>query len=249
MRRSAIVAVTLLAFLAASCGDDGSPPAAKPAPKATAAKTTPTKKGGKAALGVQVYTKVEETVSEEEKKSIRRAFVENDYAPDSSGNVNRDPFRSYVIRQVGTGVTTQTQSKEEGDEKCSEAQLKATKYAVRALILIGIVLRGAKSYALFRDTRGEGHIVKRNDCLGKEKARVTKIDAAFVSLEITQDAGLNQVQRPTVEQTIKLHTKDLEVPLDEDEGTEEAPPPAEPTTAAPPGMAPPPGGNGGGNAQ
>jgi Tfp pilus assembly protein PilP len=247
--RLGAVAIALLGMLGASCGDDPPPAAAKPAAAkpATTAKTTAKK--GKPGPQLQVYTKVEELVSDEEKKSIRRAFVENDYAPDSSGNLNRDPFRSYVIRQVGTGVTTTTTAKEEGDEKCSEKQLKATTYAVRALVLIGIVLRGAKSYALFRDTRGEGHTVMRNDCLGKEKARVTVIDAAFVKLELMPDASLNLTQRPVVEQTIKLHSKDLEVPLDDADAVEEVPPLVPLPPAEPSSPTPPPSGNGGGNTQ
>ena len=253
----ATFAIAVLGLALTACGGDDAPAAAKPPAKAAPAKSAAAKKGGKLAATVQVYTKVEEVVTEEERKTIRRPFVDKDFAPDSSGNENRDPFRSYVVRQVGTGPQAQQQPKEEGDDNCSAEQMKAPRYNIRALVLIGIVLRGAKSYGLFRDTAGVGWIVKRNDCLGKEKARVTKIDAEFVALEVVPDAGLNQAQRPPVEQTIKLHQKDLEIPVDMAEGSEEAPsegnkvPPAQPAapstpTAQPTPVAPPPTGAGGG---
>ena len=210
----ALVAALLGAALALSgCGDDEET-AAKPAPaparssaKATTASTA--KKGKQVAL--QLYTKVEDLIPDaDERKTIRHEFRERDFAPDSTGNENRDPFRSYVVRQPGVGNnSSKPAATVEATETCSKKQQIAPNYSLRDLRLIGIVLRGAKSYGLFRDSGGLGWVVRRNDCLGKEKARVKDIGAGFVTLDVAVEATASQ--NPAQERSIQLYPEDLQL--------------------------------------
>ncbi len=232
-----------LALPTLGCGDDApkqssgaaTKPAAKPKPK-----RKPRGKKGK----LKAYTKVEDLVGAEEAAKIRHKFVASDFNPDPSGDERRDPFRSYVVSQsikkseVG-GLTVAT------TEVCTEKNMVAPSplakdprarmsYSLRDLQLRGVVLRGTKSYALFRDSGGFGHTVRRGDCLGKEKAKVVKIGAGFVRLEVIPDALPNQPAREPQKREIQLHPEELEIDevVDDSSGplpTPEPPPPSPPS--------------------
>jgi hypothetical protein len=90
---------------------------------------------------------------------------------------------------------------------------------MRDLRLIGIVLRGTRSYALFRDSAAFGHIVKRGDCLGKEKARVDSIGAGFVRLEVTPEAPPGGAAPDPQMRDIQLHPEELQLQDAETDGT------------------------------
>src|SRR5262245_39776329 len=104
--RSMPLLVAALAF-AISCGDDEPAPAAQPKvdkndPEAAAAppprpggppSPAGQKPGDKAPPSLRPYPKIAE--------DDRREFRERDFQPDPTGAENRDPFRSYVIRQPG----------------------------------------------------------------------------------------------------------------------------------------------------
>jgi hypothetical protein len=158
------------------CGDDG-PGASKP--KKAGGKRRGRTKKAKAAKGgaLQAYDKVPD--------EYRHKFVEGDFRADVTGEENRNPFRSYVINS-STKATEISAS--DITEICSKDNSVASNYSLRNLRLIGIVLRGTKSYALFRDTAAFGHIVRRGDCLGKEQARVETIGAGFVRLTVIPEA-------------------------------------------------------------
>jgi hypothetical protein len=66
----------------------------------------------------------------------------------------------------------------------------------RELKLVGIVSKGTTRWALFSDTAQKGHIVHRNDCIGKEKGRVVEIGAAYAKAEISAEQLPGQPQRP-----------------------------------------------------
>jgi Tfp pilus assembly protein PilP len=232
-----LAAVMLAVPLAAACGDDsGSSSApqqkrrAQPKPQAQAKKD----------MGVKLYSKVEDVVTPEEAKAIRHRFRARDFNPDPTGNEIRDPFRSYVVTQSSVGQAT-----EEGGvtvattEVCTEKNMVAPSplakdprarqsYSLRDLNLAGIVLKGTRHYALFRDSGGFGHTVKRGDCLGKEKARVVKIGAGFVRLEVVPEPLPNQPAREPQKREIQLHPEELTLETDTEistsaaaEGTEE----------------------------
>lgn len=231
---SRLVVAAIMAALAVpgglGCGDDAP---AKKATKPAAKKASKAKrKTGKGGEPVKMLTKVEDIVTDpEEAKRIRHRFVTADFDPDPVGDESRDPFRSYVViqalsRQGEGGLTVAT------TEVCTEKNMVAPSprakdprarqsYSLRDLRLAGIVLRGTKSYALFRDSGGFGHHVKRGDCLGKEKAKVVKIGAGFVRLEVIPDPLPNQPAREPQKREIQLHPEELQI--DEDEFTEQSP--------------------------
>lgn len=191
-RRAAHLWITLL--LVAGCGDEEEPPPVKqPAQAAGGAQ------GGRAPAAnapttqpLVVYQQIESIAADEkEAKSLRHQFRDTDFQVDPSGTVNRDPFRSYVINQPGvtTGDTTLTA---EPTELCPAKKQIANTYMARELKLTGIVSRGTTRWALFSDTANKGHIVNRNDCIGKEKGRVVEIGAAYAKAEISPEPLPNQ---------------------------------------------------------
>ena len=132
---------------------------------------------------------------------LRRPLKDVDFRPDATGDLNRDPFRSYVVSQPAQG-TNQEGTDEEVEDNCRAEKTRrkpqtwfASKYSVRSLRLIGIVL-GRKSYALFRDTAGLGHIVQKNHCVGKEKAIVDDIGTGFVRLQVAAEAAAGTTAPP-----------------------------------------------------
>ena len=201
-------AVLAAVFLLGGCGDDPvpTPPKSSTSTKVKQKKRKRGRQTAAPASQLQFYSKVESYVPEAEASGIRHQFVERDFESDLSGDVNRDPFRSYVIRQPGIGPQERTQSGNlEPTKVCSSNNLVASGYSLRDLRLVGIVLRGTRSYALFRDSASYGHIVEKGDCLGQEKARVGAIRAGFVTLQVLTDSAPNQ---PPQERAIQLYPED-----------------------------------------
>lgn len=207
--------VSMAGLVVGGCGDDAPAPASPPrsaAPKTPnagqPAGPTEPKKGS----GLQFYPKIEDfAADEEESKRLRHTFAGEDFEPDVTGDENRDPFRSYVIRQPGVGPQ---QAEGPGSpnaqaDLCNNKNLVAPSYSLRDLRLVGIVLRGTKSYALFRDSASYGHIVRKGDCLGQEKARVAAIRTGFVSLEVIPEVAPNQQPKPPQERAIQLYPEEL----------------------------------------
>jgi hypothetical protein len=91
---------------------------------------------------------------------------------------------------------------------------------MRDLRLMGIVLRGTRSYALFRDSAAFGHIVKRGDCLGKEKARVETIGAGFVRLKVTPEAPPGAPAPAPETRDIALHPEEIAIEADDTGGAQ-----------------------------
>lgn len=206
----ALAVAGALALGSPACGGDDPPP--KPsrssgdgeegAKKATAKKAS--KKSGKGkgkgkGGTIDVYPKVPD--------EYRHEFEDKDFLVDVTGDENRDPFRSYVLSSrapVGGTITTV-----EDTEVCNRDNSVATTFQLRNLMLLGIVLRGTNSYALFRDSGGYGHIVRRGDCLGKEKARVEAIGAGFVRLTVIPEAPPGAPAPAPQTRDIALHPEEF----------------------------------------
>jgi len=208
--RLGLIGAFVVSLAASGCGGDEEAAAPKPAaPRAGKKAAKKGKgKGGKGKLAVV------DKVSEE----LRHRFGERDFQPDPTGDRNRDPFRSFLLSQ---GL----QEAEEGGsgditELCPPERSIAVKSSLRGLKLIGIVLRGTKSYALFRDSARFGHIVRRGDCLGKEKAVVNEIGVGYVSLEVTPDAPQGTAAPPAQKRTIALYPEEISISDVTPEGTE-----------------------------
>jgi Tfp pilus assembly protein PilP len=246
--RKLLLAITIAGF-AAGCGDDGGGGAAadqKSKDDAAAKKAADKKKRDEKKKKKKVKEEVasfiatlERVVPPEEAPTIRRRLKERDFAIDPTGAENRDPFRSFLLPQVGadqpTGPTGPVVARP--TDQCAKNKLVATNYALRDLKLIGIVVRGAQRYAMFKDAKGEGHMVERGKCMGREKALVTEIGDGHVTIEIVPEAvaGAGGVEPTSEKKSIPLYPNELTVDdVDESEDTtspttEPAPVPGPPT--------------------
>ncbi|HUQ05167.1 MAG TPA: pilus assembly protein PilP [Kofleriaceae bacterium] len=187
----------------AACGDDDDEGGGKPAARGAEAAGGPRgaargQQPGVAAQALTVYKQVESLAADEkEAKSLRHQFRDTDFQIDPTGTVNRDPFRSFVINQPGVSTTGgDTTLTAEPTEMCPAKKQIATTYMARELKLTGIVARGTTRWALFSDTAQKGHIVHRNDCIGKEKGRVVEIGASYAKAEVASEPLPGQPQRP-----------------------------------------------------
>ncbi len=204
-----------LALLAlAGCGEDegGGGGGAKPAQPAAPRPAAPRPGAAAATQPLATFKQVESLAADEkEAKSLRHQFRETDFQVDPTGTVNRDPFRSYVINQPGVTTGGGSMLTAEPTDLCPSKRQIANTYMARELKLVGIVARGTERTALFSDTKQQGHLVKRNDCIGKEKGRVVEIGATYAKAEISAEPLPNQQPRPPDVIVYQLHPQQLPV--------------------------------------
>lgn len=196
-------------LLLAGCGDsDGgaSAPASTPAVPQRAQPKKP--QAGEAGAGLRFHAKIEDLYDPEEIQEVRHVFSPDDFRPDLAGGTKRDPFRSLAVAQMAAARNQETR-KVDPTQACKD--LVADSYSLRDLRLVGIVLRGSRSYALFVDKGSQGHIVTRGDCLGQEKARVLSVRAGFVTLQIIPEAAQGVPDSALQERTIALYPDELPV--------------------------------------
>jgi Tfp pilus assembly protein PilP len=171
-----------------------------------------------------------------ERSSIRHEFKDRDFVAEQA----RDPFQSFLLPQAGLGQPSS--SKPDFDKTCTRPdQLVATNYGYEDLHLVGIVAQGTQRKALLMDPNNLGHIVKRNDCVGKEKAIVKDIGTGFVTFVIAPD-GDDKTKRPPIEKSVPLYPNGLQPmmptsqppPVDQPAAPVIAPPTAAPVVPPPP---------------
>jgi len=185
--------VLMLLVVAAGCGDDAPPaqkPKAGPAPPPTAGKNAE-----KTAV-LLLKPKVD--------KQYRKDLAPSDFQADPTGDINRDPFESYLVAPQPNGPQTPVQ------DECEDHKV-AEKYAYNDLKLIGIVVRGTKNFAMFKDPTQTGQIVFQGYCLSKEKARVIEITPSCVRIEIRGEAPPGAPAPPAHEDKRCLHPNDIEI--------------------------------------
>jgi len=179
-----------------------------------------------------------------ERDGIRHTFRDRDFDPEH----NRDPFQSFRVQVVGGSPGPDPST------KCPrEDQLVASSYSYADLKLVGIVAQGTQRKALM--TMGkEGYIVKRGDCIGKEKAIVKDIGLGYVTFRGEADdisVQLNPKQLLINEPLMPAPARRTTIgPLVTPPATlppaalpPAAPPPAAQAPAVPPPRAPPAGSN------
>lgn len=187
-----------------------------------------------------------------ERDSIRHEFKDRDFVGDGTAEHARDPFQSFVI-QTDVGHKP-SESVEIGPCTRSE-QFVAQNYSYQELKLVGIVTQGAQRKVLMM-AGNKGQIIKRGDCVGKEKAFVKDIGTGYVTFLINPEQPDNQPKRPSEEHSIQLYPNGPEVMIEQlapiappstgtgptvapPAGTPTVPPPAGMPTVAPPPVAPP----------
>jgi hypothetical protein len=220
LRTPAPWAIALLVVVAA-CGSDSGPepipdddplarrPSGRRAsPQASQQQRRPTQRGEAGAFAS--YEKVD--------SELRRELTDREFRVDPTGVRNRDPFRSYVITQEGltSGARVGDEARDR-TEVCGDDNSVAIDHSLRDLSLIGIVLRGTMSYAMFRDRRGMGYIVHRNDCLGSEQAVVRRIGSGFVQVETVAQAAQGTVGAAPQQREILLYPEEFDLPPEESE--------------------------------
>jgi hypothetical protein len=164
-----------------------------------------------------------------ERDSIRHEFKDRDFVADQV----RDPFQSYVI--VQPGLIEEAEKKIEGPCNRPE-QFVASNYSYLDLRLVGIVAQGTQRKVLMMDRGNLGHIIRRGDCVGKEKAVVKDIGTGYVTFVVQPNPEDKNPNKVAEERSVQLHPKGLQV-------TPESQPDTTAPTApivAPPGGAPAP---------
>jgi len=159
-----------------------------------------------------------------ERDGIRHVFRERDFAPEQ----NRDPFQSNLLAQVSIGQRTPPVPLDPTKKCLHKDQMVATSYSYAELKLVGIVTQGTQRKVLMMGGP-LGYIIKRGDCVGKEKAVVKDIGTGYITFLVDPDP-VNLGQRGPEEYSVQLNPKQLTA------GDSELPSPAR--TATPPAVVP-----------
>jgi hypothetical protein len=197
----------LLVLALSACGEDEPPP---PPPKAPGGKAGKAAAPAKGAKGLVPKLKVEDRVPDvAEKASIRHQFRDRDFAVEQS---NRDPFQSFVLGQKGLVPTDGSKLPQDVTKKCQrDDQFVATNYSYTDLRLVGIVAERAQRRVLMMDAGNLGHIIKKGDCVGREKAVVKDIGTGFITFQVVpEDTSTGQV-RNIEEHSVQLYPNQIAV--------------------------------------
>ncbi len=189
----------LLLLAAPACGEDEAPPP----PKAGTAGAKPGSAPKKAAPPITPRVRVEDRVRDpDEQKGIRHAFKDRDFAVDAN---NRDPFQSFVLNQGLVGPVAEV--KIDVTKQCNRPeQMVASNYSYTDLRLVGIVAQGTQRKVLMMDSGNLGHIIKRGDCVGREKAFVQDIGTGYITFKVAPDeTGTTGVVRQGEERSVQLY--------------------------------------------
>lgn len=177
----------ILALSLVACGDDEDDAPPRPANPGAAAARPPAAAGG-ATITPQVH--VEDRVPPAERASVRHHFSERDFvAGPADLPLNRDPFQSYTIIQPGL-IGPNSDSKRDLTPICTDPkQMVAKTHSYVDLHLVGIVAEGTQRKVLMTDNSRGGYIIRRGDCVGREKALVKDVGAAYVTFELQSEAS------------------------------------------------------------
>ncbi|MGE0550560.1 MAG: hypothetical protein AB7O24_03140 [Kofleriaceae bacterium] len=141
-----------------------------------------------------------------ERSAIRHEFKDRDFVVDQN---NRDPFQSFVVSQ-GTTQNDPNRNIVKTPRCLRDDQLVATNYSYSDLKLVGIVAQGTQRKVLMMDNGNFGHIIKRGDCVGKEKAIVKDIGNGYMTFLLEQDETATSAAR-SEEHSVQLYPNQLPV--------------------------------------
>jgi hypothetical protein len=140
-------------------------------------------------------------------KTYRKELTQSDFVPDPSGELNRDPFRSYLVAPAPLGGQN---SGLEAKDEC-EGRMVAEKVPYGELKLMAIITRGERNMAMFKDNAQVGQIVYQGYCVSKDKARVLEITPGCVRLEVRAEAPPGAPAPPAREEKVCMHPEDIEI--------------------------------------
>ena len=226
---SALGLVLLSTSTLVACGEDDPPPPPPAAggPRAAAAKKKPAAKGKALVPRMKVEDRVTDAA---ERANIRHVFRDRDFAVEQS---NRDPFQSFVLGRQVLPTTSGDGLSMDVTEKCRrEDQFVARNYSYQDLRLVGIVAERTQRKVLMMDAGNLGHIIKKGDCVGREKAYVKDIGAGYITFQIQSEAGPVGATRPLEEHSVQLYPNQLPVmsqPTPEPEAAKPTAPVVSPT--------------------
>jgi Tfp pilus assembly protein PilP len=218
-----------LLLAAPACGEDDPPP-----PPKGAAGAKPGAKPAKPPPQIAPRVRVEDRVLDpDEKKGIRHQFKERDFAVDQN---NRDPFQSFVLNQGLVGPANDTKPLDVTKKCVREDQMVASNYSYTDLRLVGIVAQGTQRKVLMMDAGNFGHVIKRGDCVGREKAVVKDIGTGYITFQVEPDEnGSTGVARTGEERSVQLYPNQMPITsqptLDNEAAKAQTPDVAPPTTA------------------
>jgi hypothetical protein len=149
-----------------------------------------------------------------ERSRIRQVLKPRDFATE----VTRDPFMSVVVQPPGQVPEGQQALKKDVVVKCDDAKkVKLAQYSFTDLKLVGVIKIGIDRKLLVMDPVNRGHVIGKEECVGKERAWVKNIGeepgsprqgilgrGLFVTFEIPPDATQSDT-RPAEEKTIFLN--------------------------------------------
>ena len=140
-----------------------------------------------------------------ERDGIRHSFKERDFAVEQ----NRDPFQSFLLPQLSIGRSNDAVPLDPTKKCLREDQMVAGSYSYSDLKLVGIVAQGTQRKVLMMGGP-LGYIIKRGDCVGKEKAVVKDIGTGYITFQVEPDQ-LTAATRPPEEYSVQLNPKQLMV--------------------------------------
>ncbi|MFN0248251.1 MAG: hypothetical protein ACKV2T_15270 [Kofleriaceae bacterium] len=190
-------------LFAAACGEDDPPPPPAAPPGGASAKPKTSNKDSKNKLATR--PKIEARVTEAERANIRHTFRDRDFVADQN---NRDPFQSFVVVQPGLGGGQQDALKRDPTKRCLRAdQFIASNYSYTDLRLVGIIAEKTQRRVLMMDSGNLGHIIRKGDCVGREKALVKDIGAGYITFQVEPD-DVNQA-RQVQEHSVQLYPNQM----------------------------------------
>jgi hypothetical protein len=190
-------------MVASACGDDPPPPPPPPGAGGGAGAKAASNKDTKNKLATR--PKIEMRVTDVEKANIRHTFRDRDFVADQN---NRDPFQSFVLAQPGLGGT-QDALKRDPTKRCLRAdQFVASNYSYTDLRLVGIIAEKTQRRVLMMDSGNLGHIIKKGDCVGREKALVKDIGAGYITFQVEPD-DMGTQARQVEEHSVQLYPNQI----------------------------------------
>ncbi|CAN5888016.1 hypothetical protein BH11MYX2_BH11MYX2_06760 [soil metagenome] len=193
-----LVGVSLLAIGSAACGGDESNSGGPPPPNTNGnapPPPAPAPPPGPKPVDPNAKKKIEDRVTTEEEATIRQSLKERDFIITED---NRDPFQSFVL--VPPELATPQKEKVDVTQACTRNdQFVASTYSYTDLSLVGIIAERTQKRVLMM-AGNFGYLIRRGDCVGREKALVKDIGAGYITFQVTPDQpGQQSVEEHSVQ--------------------------------------------------